>query len=368
MSHFVRASKFRHIYFEPEKLENTYTNLRLSTATGEQNYIKGNTKFFAVSIQAGGGAMAIVPYEKVGKFDPDFPLVSGHKGAILDFDFNPFHEHIIASASDDTTIKIWGVPEGGFTETCTEALVDLSGHGRKVTLLKFHPTASNILGSTSSDFSVRLWDIEKGSEVVNMAIDSENLIQDIAWSWTGSSLATSCKDKALRIYDARSGQVSNVKEMAHEGSKSVKLTWLGEKEKLVSVGFTRQSQRQFKIWDPRKMDQEIKKIDIDQAAGVIIPFYDPDTSLLYLCGKGDGNIRYYEISDSAPFAYPISEYRSTTAARGMAMIPKRGLDIMKCETARLLKLTSNAVEPLHVYVPRKVSVERCERYDQISHS
>lgn len=38
----------------------------------------------------------------------------------------------------------------------------------------------------------------------------------------------------------------------------------------------------------------------------------------------------------------------------MAMIPKRGCDVMKCETARLLKLTSNSVEPLSFVVPRKV--------------
>ena len=29
--------------------------------------------------------------------------------------------------------------------------------------------------------------------------------------------------------------------------------------------------------------------------GVILPFYDDESSLLYLAGKGDGNIRYYEV-------------------------------------------------------------------------
>ena len=35
------------------------------------------------------------------------------------------------------------------------------------------------------------------------------------------------------------------------------------------------------------------------------------------------------------------------------MLPKRGLNIMGCETARLLKLTSTAVEPIPFHVPRK---------------
>lgn len=42
-------------------------------------------------------------------------------------------------------MKVWGIPEDGFTQTETESLIDLSGHGRKVTLLRFHPTANNVL-------------------------------------------------------------------------------------------------------------------------------------------------------------------------------------------------------------------------------
>uniref|UniRef100_A0A7S4D4C1 Coronin n=2 Tax=Heterosigma akashiwo TaxID=2829 RepID=A0A7S4D4C1_HETAK len=37
----------------------------------------------------------------------------------------------------------------------------------------------------------------------------------------------------------------------------------------------------------------------------------------------------------------------------MCAVPKRGLDVMRCETARLLKLTSSSVEPLSFIVPRK---------------
>lgn len=164
-------------------------------------------------------------------------------------------------------------------------LVDLRGHGRKVTLLNFHPTANNVLCSTSADFTVRLWDIQETQEIMKMEGESENLIQDLAWSYTGNSLATSCMDKVLRIYDARSGELAQSKADAHEGSKSVKLVWLGKMETLISVGFSRYSQRQLKLWDPRNMDVEVKKINIDQEIGVIIPFFDEDTGLLYLCGK-----------------------------------------------------------------------------------
>eukprot|EP00968_Pinguiococcus_pyrenoidosus_P013368 scaffold1220_cov259-Pinguiococcus_pyrenoidosus.AAC.40 len=168
----------------------------------------------------------------------------------------------------------------------------------------------------------------------------------------GSNYAVSCKDKLIRIVDGRTAECT-ASFQAHEGAKSCKLTYLGQKDKLVTVGFTRQSQRQFKIWDPRNTSEALKRVDIDQSAGVIMPFYDPDTCLLYLAGKGDGNIRYYEMSDENPFSYSISEYRSTQSQKGMCMLPKRACDVMRCETARFLKLTSNSVMPLSFIVPRK---------------
>jgi len=125
---------------------------------------------------------------------------------------------------------------------------------------------------------------------------------------------------------------------------------------MLTVGFTKQSMRQLKIWDPRNTSTEVKKLDIDQAAGVIMPFYDPDTGLLYLAGKGDGNVRYYEIvggNSAVTDIFPISDFRSSVSAKGMAWVPKTSLNIMGCETARLLKLTSNSVEPLSFVVPRK---------------
>jgi len=47
----VRTSKFRHVYCDPPRPDATFTNLRLSTVTGEQNYIKANSKYFAVGLE-----------------------------------------------------------------------------------------------------------------------------------------------------------------------------------------------------------------------------------------------------------------------------------------------------------------------------
>lgn len=304
-------------------------------------------------LQGGGGPVAVINLDRPGRMQLDIPTLNGHTAPVLDFEFNPFNDQIIATASEDTSIKVWEIPEEGLTETITTPLLTLPGHARKVTLLRFHPTAENVLASVGGDNIVKLWDIQRQEEINFLGVHDQ-LIQDIVWDYTGTQYATSCKDKAIRLVDGRSATVADTIENAHDGAKSVKLTFCGNLNKLISTGFTRSSQRQFKIWDPRNTSKELEKVDIDQAAGVIMPFFDQDTNVLYLAGKGDGNVRYYEITgDSAPYAYPLSDFRSSVSAKGMAWVPKRGLDVMACESARLMKLTTNSVEPLSFYVPRK---------------
>ena len=68
-----------------------------------------------------------------------------------------------------------------------------------------------------------------------------------------------------------------------------------------------------------------KNQDLDQASGVIMPHYDESNNVLYLAGKGDGNIRYFEITDKAPYCFSISDYRSSTSQKGLCFLPKRNL-------------------------------------------
>lgn len=352
MSRFVRASKVRHVYAEEPKTEQCYSDIRLSTATGDQNYIKGNTKFFAVAVRGGGGSLLVNPYERTGKLRPGVPVVAGHRANVTDFDFNPFHEHVLATGSEDCTVKVWGIPEEGLTENLTDALAELPGHSRKVLFTVFHPTAASVLVTAGGDQLVKVWDIESGAERTTLT-QHDCQLQDLKWSYDGSLLVTSGKDKIMRLLDVRANEVVQSTQ-PHEGSKSFKVEWLGSKERLVSVGFTKQSKRHYCIWDPRNLAAPLKSVDLDQAAGVIMPFFDDDSNILFLAGKGDGNVRYFEMVDEDPWEFALSEYKSTKPTKGMCMLPRRMVDVGRCELARMLKLTgAGEVEPLSFICPRK---------------
>jgi coronin-1B/1C/6 len=106
----VRASKYRHVFGTAPKREQTYDGVKVSRSAWDSNKIKVSTKNIAVMWEAGGGgAFAVIPLEMQGKINPNLPLVCGHKAEVLDIDWHPFNEQLIASASEDCYVKIWQV-------------------------------------------------------------------------------------------------------------------------------------------------------------------------------------------------------------------------------------------------------------------
>lgn len=95
---------------------------------------------------------------------------------------------------------------------------------------------------------------------------------------------------------------------------------------------------------------------VDSSPSTLLPFYDDDLGLLYLAGKGDANIRFYEVVDEDPYIYFLNEFKSKEPQTGIALLPKRIVDVRKCEVARFLKLTPQGqIIPLRFCVPRQVS-------------
>jgi len=136
MSHFVRQSKYRHIFCDPPKPQECFSGFRFSTTVGEQPYIKANEKYFSVALQGGGGPFTVVPLNQPGPLPQGAPYFNGHTGTVLDFEFNPFHSQILSTSSEDTTVKVWGIPEEGLKENVTESLMTLHGHHKKSCFIK----------------------------------------------------------------------------------------------------------------------------------------------------------------------------------------------------------------------------------------
>ena len=355
MSTFVRQSKYRHVFGTNAKREECYDQIKVTRSAWDTNKVAASTKNFSVIWEAGGGGSFVpINYEEMGKRTPNPHLVSGHKGEVLDIDYHPFNPYIVASASEDCTVKIWQLPKDGLKETMNDAVQDLRGHKRKVGTVNFNPVANNILATSGSDYLVNVWDIETG-KTTHSVTGHSNIIQSCVWNGNGSLLLTACKDKKLRLIDPRANSVVRETE-AHEGVKGFRGIFLDGKNKVFTVGFNKSAHRQYKLFDLDNFDNVLTHKNIDTSAGQIIPLYDADTGVLFLAGKGDGNIRYYEITNEGEFIYFLDEYKSAEPLQGVCSVPKRALDILGCEIVRLLKLNKSSVQPIAFRVPRKVDL------------
>ncbi|XP_014672221.1 PREDICTED: coronin-6-like [Priapulus caudatus] len=143
----VRDSKFRHIYGQSAKRQECYDGIRITKSSWDSPFCVVNPKFLAIITEAaGGGSFIVIPIPQVGRIERDYPLISGHKGAVLDIAWCPFNDNVIASSSEDCTVKVWQIPEKWPLRLNIETpVVDLVMHQRRVGLIIWHPTANNIL-------------------------------------------------------------------------------------------------------------------------------------------------------------------------------------------------------------------------------
>jgi coronin-1B/1C/6 len=93
------------------------------------------------------------------RFESDLPLIKGHAGPIIDFEFSPFNDYLLATASEDASVKLWIVPEEGVTTDITDCDAELRGHAKKLILTRFHPTADYTLATAGADMTMRIWDV-----------------------------------------------------------------------------------------------------------------------------------------------------------------------------------------------------------------
>jgi len=182
------------------------------------------------------------------------------------------------------------------------------------------------------------------------------LISSCEWNYNGSLLSTACKDKKFRLIDPRAGTIVSEHDRNNmQGTKGNRCLWLGKRDFIISCGFGKTTQRQYEIYDPRNLAQPVLQPQkLDSGSGMLMPFYDMDTDILFLAGKGDGNIRYYELDfDSNVVVNYISDYTSNKPNAGMGFMPKRGCNVSLIEIDKLYKVTVDSIEPLSFRVPRK---------------
>ncbi|XP_060551431.1 F-box-like/WD repeat-containing protein TBL1XR1 [Ruditapes philippinarum] len=143
---------------------------------------------------------------QVNKLGCDRPIKTfqGHTNEVNAIKWDP-QGNLLASCSDDMTLKIWSMKQ----DTCVH---DLQAHNKEIYTIKWSPTgpgtdnpnAPLILASASFDSTVRLWEVERGTCIHTLTKHQEP-VYSVAFSPDGKYLASGSFDKCVHIWNVSTG-------------------------------------------------------------------------------------------------------------------------------------------------------------------
>ncbi|XP_053370623.1 coronin-7-like isoform X3 [Clarias gariepinus] len=348
------SSKFRHIQGAVLHRDTHITNLRGMSLTtpGECDGFSANGQRVAVPLATAGGQIAVLELSQPGKLpDTALPTIQ-NTVSVADFCWDPFDAHKLVVACDDAKIRVWKIPKGGLVETVTEPQCVLQGHTEKIYSIKFHPHASGLLVSSSYDMTVRMWNLETGQEIKKLS-GHQDQIFGMAWSPDGKLLATVCKDGKVRLFDPRKSTEPIQEGPGPEGHRGGRIVWVCDGQYILVSGFDCRSERTLYLFSAKSLATgPVATVPADVSPSTLVPFYDADTSLAILTGKGDTRVYIYEIITEAPYFMECSSFHSSEPHKGLCFMPKTVCDVRDVEVARAVRLSKTSIEQVAFKVPR----------------
>ena len=230
-----------------KQVERFYQNLSMDdsmvNAAGNVSNLGGGASIGGASGNAGGVE------DGLNKLMSPVVCLSGHTRGVNDLCWSPRTAEIIATASDDKTLRLFDVTRSSSQSTIDaipsptatnpnpntspthhnttagsmngtyqgETLVEFKGHSNFCFSVKFSPQG-NLLVSGSFDETVKIWDVRSGECVATLPAHSDP-VTGVDFNRDGTCIVSSSHDGLIRIWDVATGEC--LKTIYAEGNPPV---------------------------------------------------------------------------------------------------------------------------------------------------
>uniref|UniRef100_A0A6T8K154 Uncharacterized protein n=1 Tax=Hemiselmis andersenii TaxID=464988 RepID=A0A6T8K154_HEMAN len=171
---------------------------------------------------------------KIGEDQP-VKRFQGHSDEVNAIKWDPTGT-MLASCSDDFSAKVWSVKQD-------EPLHDFRLHTKEIYTIKWSPTGPGtknpgkplLLATASFDSTVKLWNIELGECVQTLSRHSEP-VYSVAFNPTGDFIASGSFDKCLHVWSVKEGSLVRT----YRGSSGIfEVAWNASGDKVAACFFSK---------------------------------------------------------------------------------------------------------------------------------
>ncbi|QDL15876.1 hypothetical protein DP113_17850 [Brasilonema octagenarum UFV-E1] len=201
--------------------------------------------------------------------------LGGHTDSVNGTSFSPDGK-ILATASDDNTVKLWDTATGQVIKT-------LSGHRDSVNGTSFSPDGK-ILATTSRDMTVKLWDTATLKEIKTLS-GHTNQVNRVSFSPDGKILATASDDNTVKLWGTATGQV--IKTLSGHTDSVYGTSFSPDGKMLASAS----GDKTVKLWDTAT-GQVIKTLS-GHTDSVYGTSFSPDGKML-ASASGDNTVKLWD--------------------------------------------------------------------------
>lgn len=123
----------------------------------------------------------------------------GHTGPVLDTDWYPHNDEVIASGLEDCTILVWHIPEKRLTSPLTEPVACLRGIPSMCASSPGTPQPKICFPVQV----VTMWQMGTAEELYCLDSLHPDLNYNVNWNHNGSLFCSTCKDKSFSVIGPR---------------------------------------------------------------------------------------------------------------------------------------------------------------------